>query len=172
MYMSSTHQHLRPPVSWSTKIIFLITTIDIDNDLTASNTAPTSVFAATNSAATPAHSRASAFAQLMLAHPLMVLPTWRTQRWCSLALLMLVPSLMAPSMMAQPTMAKSTMALPKMALSTIVLPARVSPTVEQSSIAPPKTALPTQLLLLQPKLHHKGTLIKRGIFLRNHKNKL
>ena len=54
------------------KLFFLITTIDIDNDLTASNTAPTSVIAATNSAAT---------SPLILAPLLLHNPRLHTRWW-------------------------------------------------------------------------------------------
>ncbi len=91
---------------------------------------------------------------------------WHTQRWCSLVLLMIVPPMMVP-----PTMVPPTMALPKMVQPKMTLLATAPLTVAQPLIVPPKTAPYTQLLLLQPTLHHKGTLIKRGPFWGNTKHK-
>ena len=63
-----------PPAPWSPKIILFITTIDIDDKPTASNTAPTSIFAVTNSAATLPNYHAPDTAQIMIAHPLIAKP--------------------------------------------------------------------------------------------------
>ena len=73
---------------------------------------------------------------------------------------MVLPSMELPTMVP-PTMVLSTMASPKTAPSITAQPSNAPPNTVPSAHPLQQVQL---LLLLQPTLHHEGTLVKRRTF--------